>query len=356
MLANVVFLYLPTALAAATGIWGLDDERKAFSGMVWEYTMPDFGDDAYQAGVKTLLRSFEERTGKYLVPRQKGRVGIKIYTNSGLGLATPRSLVKAVIDELVDRGFDRRQIFLLDVDEYNLRESGFIPPLSQRQSGKFFEGAPVYILDSAEHFDPVWYYDNPLPAKSQLAYTAELFSSFGSDHDPEDRKSYLAKPLLTDVDFWINIPMVTDHPTMGINGVLVNATLWNIGNRSRFFVSPANAPIAVAEIAAIPELVSGWALTLLPLERYQFIGGPMFNSLYTRSEPLLWMSTNPVLLDSLMLSRLNDDRRALGFAGISENLPLLNYAESLGLGTREQDSVQWIRFPLTDRSARHRQD
>ncbi len=345
LLVAALFTFSVSVLGAAGGIWGLDDDREDFTSMVWEYALPGFGDGAYQAGVKALFRSFEESTGKFLAPGSEGKVGIKIYTNSGRGLSTPRPLVKAVIGELVNRGYKRRQIFLLDVEEFKLRDSGYISPLSDRQRGDVFDGVPVYILDSADHFDPVWYYESPLPAMSQLATSAELFGSFGGETLPDERKSFLAKPLLTDVDFWINIPMVTDHPTMGINGALVNATLWNIGNRNRFFVSPANAPIAVAEIAAIPELASGWAMTLVPLERYQFIGGPVFNSLYTRSESLLWMSVNPVILDALMLRRVNNYRRSLGFPVISDNLPLLNYAESLGIGSRDLSRIQWIRFP-----------
>lgn len=345
LLAAALFACSTSVIGATGGIWGPEDDREAFTSMVWEYALSGFGDSAYRAGVKALFRSFEESTGKNLAPGSEGRVGIKIYTNSGRGLSTPMPLVKAVIGELVNRGYERRQIFLIDVEEFKLRDSGYISPLSDRQRGDVFDGVPVYILDSADHFDPVWYYESPLPAMSQLASSAELFGSFSGETLPDERKSFLAKPLLTDVDFWINIPMVTDHPTMGINGALVNATLWNIGNRNRFFVSPANAPIAVAEIAAIPELASGWAMTLVPLERYQFIGGPVFNSLYTRSESLLWMSVNPVILDALMLRRVNNYRRSLGFPVISDNLPLLNYAESLGIGTRDLSRIQWIRFP-----------
>ena len=49
----------------------------------------------------------------------------------------------------------------------------------------------------------------------------------------------------------------------------------------------------MSEIAAIPELEERLVLNFVSLERYQFIAGPFFNSIYTRSEPRLWMSLLP---------------------------------------------------------------
>jgi hypothetical protein len=99
-------------------------------------------------------------------------------------------------------------------------------------------------------------------------------------------------------------------------------------------------------MAAIPELRTTWVFSLVSLERYQFIGGPYFNSLYTLSEPRLWLSADPVMLDALMLKRINHGRLQAGFKEIaSDGLRMLEFAEQLGVGSDQVDSVQWIRVP-----------
>ena len=195
-------------------------------------------------------------------------------------------------------------------------------------------------------YDPQWFYDSPLPSRFASGvleqHTAPETSA--KDSAEQDRKSFLATPLFLDADFWINLPAYSDHPVLGVNGALVNATLWNASNTQRFFRSAANAPAAVAEMAAIPELRERWVLNVVSLERYQFIGGPFFNSLYTVSEKKLWMSADPVLLDMLMLDRINAHRVATGFRPVLvEDRRLLDYAEQLGVGTTKTAETKWRR-------------
>ncbi len=332
-------------VAALGDFWGYEGQRDIYTRYVWEYQLGEFSQQRYASGVEALFRSFEEKTGKRLAPGEKRRAGIKVYTNSGSGIATPPALVKAVLRALRRRGFTNKELFLIDLNESLLRVSGFLPPLSRRERGEFFEGVPVYILDSKKFFDPIWFYDSPLPH-----YHRTLFSE-GIDpnleylaKNDENRKSYLPKILLTEVDFWINIPMVLDHPAVGIAGAIINASLWNMSNRDRFFTSPANAPIVASEVVAIPEMMASLAITIMPMERYQFIGGPVFNSLYTRSEDLLWMSVNPVVLDALALGRLNKYRREDGFRPIGCRLPILVFGENLGLGSADINRIDWIRL------------
>jgi len=311
---------------------------------VWEQKLTDFSDGDYRYAVEQLLQDFERTTHHPLVPGRKKKVGLKIYADSGPGLATPFGLVRGVITALEKRGFEKENIFLVGLNPLRLRLTGYLPSFSTGTVP--FPGHPVYVLESGKFYDPAWFYDSPLPAHfdSILNEQAVKTAAGGKAETTteEDRKSFLATPLFLDADFWINLPVITDHPVLGINGALVNATLWNASNTFRFFKSPATAPAAVAEMAAIPELREGWVLNLVSLQLYQFIGGPYFNSLYTLSEPRIWMSADPVLLDALMLQRLNLARKHNGFDPISEDdARMLEFARQLGVGSTDTEHTVW---------------
>lgn len=327
-------LLLLQANAEDSAFWGFEEKAKVpFQGMLWQAPLADFSEDAYAAQVNVLLASFEETTGKKLSPGPRGKAALKIYTNSGLGLNTPTALVVAVIDALERRGFSREDLCLVDAREDTLRDAGFLPPLSRMQiQGPTFHGVRVYSLDSMDLRSPVWFYESPLPREFSSPLGRALLRAPIQLNPEEARKSYLPSNLVTEVDFWINMPMAAHHPATGLSGALVNASLWNISNGTRFFSSPANAPVAVAEIASIPELQAGWALNLVSLEGYQFIGGPSFNANYTESLPELWMSVDPVIMDANLITLLNQARRNSRFRSLPVVPEFIEYSVQLGLG------------------------
>ena len=310
---------------------------------VWEARLAAFDEPTYERQVERMITAFEAATGRKLVPGPKRKVGLKIYADSGPGLATPLPLVKAVIASLKHRGFSHSDIFLVGLNALRLRMTGYLPSLVSGQTP--FSGNPVYVLESGRYYDPVWFYDSPLPQRFDPIFAQEQTKGVSPDTTKDqDRKSFLATPLFLDADFWINLPVYTDHPTLGINGALVNATLWNASNTARFFRSPANAPAAVAEMSAIPELRQTWAFTLASLQHYQFVGGPFFNSLYTVSEPLLWLSNDPVMMDALARDRINGHRKRQGFENIDEEIRTLEFAETLGVGSTKTSQAKMIRL------------
>lgn len=343
-------------LGARADVSAANVPANALPAALWEVKLPALADgrdpsmaspDRYAGGVEALLQAFEQRVGRRLTPGEKGKVGLKIYAESGPGLATPQPMVRAVVEALMRRGYARENIFLVGLNQLRLRLTGYLP--TDPRLTPPFAGHPFFVLESGRYYDPVWFYDSPLPSRFDpiLSGRQDKAPDFDLDRlgvaasDPAakidvdaDRKSFLATPLFLDADFWINLPVYTDHESLGVNGALANATLWNASNTSRFFRSTRSAPAAVAEMAAIPELRQTWAFTLATLDQWQFVGGPAYNASYTRSEPRLWLGTDPVRMDSLMLQRINTARKATGFQPISEEIRTLEFAETLGLGRR----------------------
>jgi hypothetical protein len=315
--------------------------KPAETAPVWQARLQNFDEAVYSREVESLISTFERNTGRTLAPGAKKKVGLKIYADSGPGMATPIPLVKAVIEALKRRGFANQDIFIVGLNALRLRMTGYLPSLVSGETP--FAGNPVYVLESGRYYDPIWFYDSPLPQRFDPIFAEQQTKGVpNSSTRDEDRKSFLATPLFLDADFWINLPVYTDHPTLGINGALVNATLWNASNTARFFRSPGNAPAAVAEMSAIPELRETWMFTLASLQHYQFIGGPFFNSLYSASEPLLWLSTDPVMMDALVRDRINALRKKQGFEPVDEEIRTLEFAETLGVGSTKTRSARIV--------------
>ncbi|MGC6456228.1 MAG: DUF362 domain-containing protein [Coraliomargaritaceae bacterium] len=307
--------------------------------MIWETSLEETG--AYDQAIALLFEGFEKETGTRIAPGERAKVGLKLNTRSGRGLATPLPLIRAVIAELEMRGFSRQSILLIDSNRHALHRAGVLS-FSTLESD-LFEGCPVLALDSGQYFDEDWFYDSPLPPT--LRENPNSFFRMETDRGSLDvgdrqRKSFLPMPLIEDVDFWINLATVVDDPALGIDGAMASATLWNVGNSQRFLANDATAAAALAEIAAIPELRERLLFHCVSLGRYQYIGGPMFHSRYTQSEPKIWLGSDAVAIDRLFLERMNRLRVLEGFPRMDPLPRQFPFAVSLGLGTDDLNHIE----------------
>lgn len=289
------------------------EARRAF---IFACETKDFSEKSYTAAVENLIKAYEKNTGRRLIPTEKKKAALKLYTASGRGLATPKALVRAVRAALEKRGFTRDSILLVDLSERNLRLAGYLPPF-RKKNDFFWEGSPIVALDTEQFYNQKWFYENSLPSREASTETETDVNDIAAE-----RKSFLPVPLLFDVDFWINLPVACDSLALGVSAALGNATLWNASNQKRFLDNPANAVHMAVSIATIPEFRKTFELTILSLEKYQFIGGPSFNENYTLSENRIWLSANPVILDFLMWQRMNSARSRNGYALILPEPPL----------------------------------
>ncbi len=312
---------------------------KAPLGVVWEVEIEETG--GYEHAVSVLLDCFEEVTNTRIVPGNRGKVGLKLNSRSGRGLTTPLSLIRGFITALESRGFSSNSILIIDNSRHALHQAGVLSFSSCEADT--FEGCPVLTLDSEQYFNEDWFYDSPLPPVRKE--DPMLFFRPQNDHrslnkGDRQRKSFLPMPLIEEVDFWINLATAVDDPVLGIDGAMASATLWNVGNSQRFLANDATASAALAEIAAIPELRERLLFHCVSLERYQYIGGPLFNSRYSQSEPKIWLGSDAVAIDRLLIERMNRMRVLEGFPRIAPLPRQFPFAVSLGLGIDELDAIE----------------
>lgn len=324
---------LLTALAAHA--WAEVEPRS----LLLERRLEDFTDGAYAKATEDVIAGFESRTGVNLRPGERRRCAIKLSTQSGMGLATPKPLVRAVAEALVRRGFARENIFLCDASAAPLRQAGFLPTLND--PAPRFEGLPVRAWDlEAKGWvgDPRLTYENPVPPQPGVPLP--------DWHDP--RVSLLPRPLLDEVDFWVQLPVATDSADIGVRGAIACASLGNATNAERFNGNPRNAALAAVEMCASLELDRRRVLSLLSLERFQIRGGPLFDAGWCRSEKVLYGSANPVILDYLALSKIRAVRAAEGAPDKDPTEPPLFQAATSGgirLGSARPADITLVRLP-----------
>jgi hypothetical protein len=278
-----------------------------------------FSDQDYVAAVEKTLAEFEKTTGKSLRPGPLKKCALKISTEGGLGLSTSKSLTRAVATALLQRGFTPEGIIICDNHLENLRIAGYIPQLADapQKFGDFPVLAWSTLAASWAHEKRLQYENQVLPRPNTPMVP------WGDPHI-----SVLPKTLFDDVDFWINLPVLSDSKAVGVQGAMACASLDNMANSERFADNPFNAAKATVEVCAIPELAKKNVLTLLSLERYQVLGGPYFDANWCRSEKMILASANPVILDFIGLQKINKGRAASNMETIHPEPPVFAAANS----------------------------
>ncbi|MFP6900849.1 MAG: hypothetical protein VCA36_07875, partial [Opitutales bacterium] len=301
-----------------------------------------FDRKSYRMALSPLMDRYEKEAGISIDSKRFESIGLKVQTANAPGLATPRALVDATIDLLLTRGFRLENLFLLDIQTRGLRAGGFLPSLSQ--DGDKYRGVTVKALAGGEYFRPAWFHESPLPpspghvVQVRLAYP----NNFEAQRR-EGRRSYLPTPLMLGKVGWINLPVVKDSVSLGVEGAVANASLWNVGNNRRFLDRKSTAPAAAIEILAVPELWERQLFSVLSLEKFQYSGGRNFQAAYVTSRPTLYLSPNPIAIDAAALDVLRAEREKHDLLPRSKEQLLFQYARSLKLGDAREAKLVPVR-------------
>ena len=282
---------------------------------------------------------FESDSNFSIEPSNYPQIAIKIETQFGPGMKTSKTLVKRVINWLLQKGYKKNSLLLFDRDRTGLVASGFL--LDESKEENFF-GVQVLHSGTKGFFNNSWFHDSPLPpthfdrSRLKLMYKENV-----SLRIEEERKSYLPFPHLQGV-FWINLAVPMDDPFLGIDGASSNITLGSISNYGRFSRNKTLSAAAVTEILAIPEIWEKKLFSILDFSQYQVANGQRFDSRYVGKQNAMFIGRNPLALDYYAMKILNKERKVkhnLHERSTDEAL-LFKYAEELGLAKKSEFSAK----------------
>jgi len=302
-------------------------------------------------------------------------VGIKITTMGGQLLSTHHAIVQAICDGLQEAGVSPSHIIIWDKDASDMWSAGYLPaPATDSHvgidaifPGTGYDPAAVYkngILGTLIWGDSEFIrHDDDDDDLLQAAREAVKNKAFGGNGDNgaggDDTLTVASAPQTSNLSHFarlvttlctkiINVPVLTDNSYIGINGCLGSLALASVDNNRRFQGDPTYGDPAICEILSKDFIRRKVVVHILDALVSQYAGGPRFDPQFTKSIGAIYVSRDPVAIDSLVLKRL-EEWRAADKQGkidpIGKTASHVHSAASFELGTDDPARIQLLRLP-----------
>ncbi|HZV35243.1 MAG TPA: DUF362 domain-containing protein [Verrucomicrobiae bacterium] len=286
-----------------------------------------------QRGVTNLMRTANARSAWSKLVATNDIIGIKVFTAPGPFSGTRKSVVAAVIQELLNAGIPPRNIVIWDRHISELTDAGY-PELAQRFG--------VRMQGSVESgYDLKVFYDKPL-----LGTLAADDVEFGKTGPGVGRKSYVSKLLTQELTKVIVITPMLHHNVIGVTGNLYSMAFGSVDNIGRFENKVQDMSLAVPEICALPikgddfRLEDRVVLNIVDALICQYEGQDRGLLHYSTVLNQLRFSKDPVALDVLSLQEISAQRQNAGADPITNNIDLYANAALLELGINDTNRIQ----------------
>ena len=296
-------------------------------------------------------------------------VGIKITTMGGPALSTHPPIVQAICDGLQAAGVSPSHIIIWDKDGDDMRRAGYIPMAASD------DHVGISAVFPGTGYDPTALYKNEIIGtliwgdSEFIKHDAnDLFDearravnndkTYGNPKDntgdgtgldspipQSSSNSYYAWLVARTCTKIINVPVLTDNSYIGINGCLGSLALGCVDNNRRFQGPPTYGDPAICEILQKDFIRRKVVLHVLDALVSQYAGGPRFNPQFTQSIGALYVSRDPVAIDSLVLPRLETWRKQGHVDPIDKAASHIHSAATYNLGTDDKSRIQLIRLP-----------
>ena len=301
-------------------------------------------------------------------------VGIKITTMGGPLLSSHRALVQAICDGLQAVGVPPSHIVVWDKEGAQMERAGYAP----------VQGDPAHVTIASVF--PGTGYDQKVAYRNEiigsLIWGDSEFIDRGGASDLMDAASDVVKakpyggtsadplsgddfvngggsaiPQASDLSYYanlvtrvctkiINVPVLTDNPNIGINGCLGSLALACVDNNRRFQGDPTYGDPAVCEILDKDFMRRKVIINILDALVAEYAGGPQFDPQFTQSIGAIYVSRDPVAIDSLVLKRMEAWRRRAQIDPLGKSgQPTSPRPHLYNLGTNDPRRIQLIRLP-----------
>jgi hypothetical protein len=300
-------------------------------------------------------------------------VGIKITTMGGTLLSSHRAIVQAICDGLQAAGVPPAHIVIWDKDGSDMRSAGYVPieatdthvGIASIFPGTGYDPDVVYkngILGTLIWGDSefVRHGDDDLSQAASEAVKGKAFggdSIMGGGSSTDDAltgssipqtssRSHYARLVTSICTKIVNVPVLTDNAYTGINGCLGSLALASVDNNRRFQGDPSYGDPAICEILSDPVIRRKVVVHILDALIAQYAGGPRFDPVFTKSIGAIYVSRDPVAIDSLVLKRLEVWRaadRQGKIDAIGKTASHVDSAASYNLGTDDPSRIQLVR-------------
>jgi hypothetical protein len=284
---------------------------------------------AFDLGLLALTRTANVSAAWRSLVRTNDTVGIKIFSQPGPLSGTRPAVVAAIVRGLLAAGLPPDKIIIWDKHADDLRAAGFFQlgaQLGVRVAGAVeagYEATNFYLPDS--------------PVVGSLVWGD---SEFGLKAEGIGKKSFVSKLVSRQITKIISVAPLLNENDAGLCGHFFSLALGSVDNTRRFEGDADRLAVALPEIYALPSVGDRVVLHVTDALLGQYQGGPASFLQYASVLDQIWLSHDPVALDTLALKELAHQRKYFEIPQPKLNYQIYTNAVLLQLGINDPSRIQ----------------
>ena len=284
---------------------------------------------AFNLGLFTLTHATNVSDAWRSLVRTNDTVGIKVFSQPGPLSGTRPAVVSAIVHGLLAAGLAPDKIIIWDKHTADLRAAGFYELAAQ---------LGVRVAGAAEvGYDTNTFYLPDSPVIGSLVW-GDL--EFGLKGDGVGKKSFVSKLVSQQITKIISVAPLLNENNAGLCGHFFSLCLGSVDNTRRFEGDPDRLAIALPELYALPSIGDRVVLNVTDALLGQYQGGPASFLQYATVLDQIWLSRDPVALDTLALKELARQRKLFEIPQPKLNYQLYTNAVLLQLGINDPSRIQ----------------